>query len=174
MSHKTEDGVAKSAERATRGSVQSDVHAPATRGQSAPARDETSARTDTTRRPSDGSEGDVSGAGESRREGRDHERSDLGREAVEIAQDNPLATLLVASAIVIGGGLLVARIVREVNRSGGTERSSSTSLASGWGPKATHTISQLRDAAFGLALMKAVDSLERTFPGFREHFDSSR
>ena len=164
MSQKIEEGVSKAGGRAPRGSVKSEADVPTPRGQSASARDEAS-------------EGDRNGGVEAvpaDRGHQGHQRSDLGRDAVELAQDNPVATLLVASAIVIGGGLLVARIVHDLNRADGAERSSSSPLVSGWGPKATHTISQIRDAVFGLALMKAVDSLERTFPGFREHFDSSR
>ena len=161
MSQKIEEGVSKAGGRATRGSVKSEADVPTPRGQSASARDEAS-------------EGDLNGGVGADPAHRGHQRSDLGRDAVELAQDNPVATLLVASAIVIGGGLLVARIVHDLNRADGAERSSSSPLVSGWGPKATHTISQIRDAVFGLALMKAVDSLERTFPGFREHFDSSR
>ena len=161
MSQKSDDGKSKTGGRATRGSVKSEAHVSTPREQSESARDEAS-------------QGD--GGVEARADKRGHQgdqRSDPGRDAVELAQDNPVATLLIASAIVIGGGLLVARIVHELNRSDGAERHS-TSLVSGWGPQATHTISQIRDAVFGLALMKAVDSLERTFPGFREHFDSSR
>ena len=163
MSQKIEDGVSKAGGRATRGSGKSDSHMSTPRGQSESARDEAS-------------EGDLNGgvqADPADRGHQGHQRSDLGRDAVELAQDNPVATLLIASAIVIGGGLLVARIVHDLNRSDEADRHSSASLVSGWGPKATHTISQIRDAVFGLALMKAVDSLERTFPGFREHFDSS-
>jgi len=99
---------------------------------------------------------------------------DMGRDVMRAATTYPVASLLVLSAVVIGGSMLVAAMLQDEGRGdfGGSPRPMRlASAVSGLGPKATETLSRIRDAAFGFALDRAVDKVDGMFPGFREHYE---
>jgi hypothetical protein len=85
----------------------------------------------------------------------------------------PVASWLVLGAVVIGGGLLVAMLRDHGAEDGLGEFRGPRRLAavSGMSPKVIETVSRVRDAAFSLALAKAVDTVDEIFPGFREHYE---
>ena len=106
---------------------------------------------------------------------RENDVEDMGRDVMRAATAYPVVSLLVLSAVVIGGSMLVAAILQDDGRAE-TSRASSrpmrlASAVSGLGPKGTETLSRIRDAAFGFALDKAVDKVDGMFPGFREHYE---
>jgi hypothetical protein len=98
---------------------------------------------------------------------RDHDARQMGQDVLEVAREFPVASLTICAAVVVGGGILVGAMLRNPE-SGGAQH-----LASGLGPKATDTLSKMRDAAFSLVLAKAVATVEEMFPGFREHFENA-
>jgi len=103
---------------------------------------------------------------------RDHDGRQMARDAVGTVKEFPIASLLIAGSVVVGGGLLIARLLRNEGASDGSRAQSLFgALSEGWGPKTTETVTRLKDAVFAVALMKAVDALEDSFPGFREHFE---
>jgi hypothetical protein len=100
--------------------------------------------------------------------------ADMGRDAMRAATAHPVVSLLVLSAVVIGGSMLVAAMLREdgPTSSGGSRGLMGlTSAASGLGPRAAETLTRIRDAAFSFALDKAIDSVDELFPGFRAHYE---
>ena len=112
---------------------------------------------------------------------RDTDVRQMGKDAADAATTHPLASLLVLSAVVLGGGMVVAALVRQSGRSSfahdsnfsqeGSRTMGLTSSATGIGRKGTETLSRIRDAAFSLALAKAVEAVDDIFPGFREHYE---
>ncbi len=99
---------------------------------------------------------------------------DVGRDVMRAATAYPVASLLVLSAVVIGGSMLVAAMLQDEGRgdfTGSPRPMRLASAVSGLGPKATETLSRIRDAAFGFALDRAVDKVDGMFPGFREHYE---
>ncbi len=106
---------------------------------------------------------------------RENDVEDMGRDVMRAATAYPVASLLVLSAVVIGGSMLVAAMLqddRPRDASGESRRPMRlASAVSGLGPKGTETLSRIRDAAFGFALDKAVDKVDGMFPGFREHYE---
>ena len=100
----------------------------------------------------------------------------IGANSLDDAGDSqhPVASLLVLGAVVIGGGLLVAAMLRDHGAEDGLgEFRGPRRLAAvtGMSPKVIETVSRVRDAAFSLALAKAVDTVDEIFPGFREHYE---
>jgi len=105
---------------------------------------------------------------------RDHDARAMADDAIHTARQYPFASLFIAGAVVVGGGLLVARLMHDSSgREGPRGRSLYETMSQGWGPKTTETVTRLRDAVFSVALLKAVDALEDAVPGFREHFDKA-
>jgi hypothetical protein len=106
---------------------------------------------------------------------RDHDAEDMGRDVMRAATTYPVASLLVLSAVVIGGSMLVATMLRDnghADSSGPSRRPMRlASAVSGLGPRGTETLSRIRDAAVNFALDKAVDRVDGMFPGFREHYE---
>jgi hypothetical protein len=102
---------------------------------------------------------------------RSHDVREMAGQAAKTANELPVASLLILSAVVLGGGLLVASMVRNDDDSGG--RAYFSAASTGLGPKASATVTRIRDAAFSMALTKAIDTIEDMFPGFREHFDKA-
>ena len=103
---------------------------------------------------------------------RDHDVEDMGRDAMDAASAHPVASLLVLSAVVIGGSLLVAAMLRDDGPDSGESHRPRglASAATGLGPKGTETLTRIRDAAMSFALAKAVDAADEIWPGFREHY----
>ena len=87
----------------------------------------------------------------------------------------PLASVLIVSGLVIGGGFLVATMLRDEGADGevaGVRRPRGlSSVTSSLGPKGQETLTRIRDAAVSFAIAMAVDTAEQIFPGFREHFE---
>ena len=107
---------------------------------------------------------------------RDTDAEDMGRDVMRAATAYPVASLLVFGAVVIGGSMLVAAMLRDDGSADDEGQSPRrpmrlASAASGLGPRGTEALGRIRDAAFGFALGKAVDRLEEMFPGFREHYE---
>ena len=106
---------------------------------------------------------------------RDTEARQMGRDAMETATSHPVASLLIVSAVVIGGSFLLAAVLRneEADSQVGPRRRPMglASAASGLGPKGMETLTRIRDAAFSFALARAVDTAEELFPGFRGHYE---
>src|SRR5688572_8542347 len=105
---------------------------------------------------------------------RENDAADMGRDMMRAATAYPVASLLVLSAVVIGGSLFVAAMLqdrRSVDASGESRRPIRLAAVSGLGPRASETLGRLRDAAFGFALDKAVAKVDGMFPGFREHYE---
>ena len=106
---------------------------------------------------------------------RDTDPRQMGRDALDTATAYPVASLLVLSAVVIGGSLVIAAMLHddasESGPTGGRRPIGLASAAHGLGPKGTETLIRIRDAAFGFALAKAVETAEQLFPGFREHYE---
>jgi hypothetical protein len=106
---------------------------------------------------------------------RDHDEADMGRDVMRSATGYPVASLLVLSAVVVGGSVLVAAMLRNGGPSDGPGKSRQPmrlgSAMSGLGPKGVETLSRIRDAAFSFAFDKAIDRVEGMFPGFREHYE---
>ena len=100
---------------------------------------------------------------------------DMGRDVMRAAKTHPMASLLVMGAVVVGGSLLVAALLRDDGSEGTSGQSRRlmgfASASSGLGPKGTETLSRIRDAAFSFVLDKAVDTVDGMFPGFREHYE---
>ena len=104
----------------------------------------------------------------------DTDAEDMGRDLMHATTAHPVASLLVLGAVVIGGGILVAAMLHDDRANGSGESRGVMRLASaagGMGPRATETLSRIRDAAFSFALAKAVDTVDGMFPGFREHYE---
>lgn len=86
----------------------------------------------------------------------------------------PVVPLLVLGAVVIGGGILVAAMLRHDERDGLGEFRSPRRLSaavSGVGPRVAETLGRVRDAAISFALTKAIDTVDDIFPGFRDHYE---
>jgi ElaB/YqjD/DUF883 family membrane-anchored ribosome-binding protein len=93
-------------------------------------------------------------------------------DATDYVRNNPVTSLLVLGAVVIGGSLLVAAMLREDRPESVSGASMAlASAAHGLGPRGTETLSRIRDAAFSFALDKIVDTVEEMFPGFRQHYE---
>jgi hypothetical protein len=105
----------------------------------------------------------------------DHDAADMGRDVMRSATAHPVASLLVLSAVVVGGSMLVAAMLRNGGPADGPGKSRQPmrlgSAMSGLGPKGVETLSRFRDAAFSFAFDKAIDRVEGMFPGFREHYE---
>jgi hypothetical protein len=110
---------------------------------------------------------------------RTHDAREMAGDAANSVSQYPIASLVLIGAVVIGGGLLIATALAQgdAEETSDAETAPSNSLlavaSNGLGPKASETVTRMRDAAFSLALTKAVDSIEDMFPGFREHFDKA-
>lgn len=106
---------------------------------------------------------------------RENDVRQMGQDAADTARANPLTSLFVLSAVVVGGGIVVAALVRNSGRPGFSQETPRvvglSSSATGIGRKGTETLSRIRDAAFSLALSKAVQAVDDIFPGFREHYE---
>jgi hypothetical protein len=106
---------------------------------------------------------------------RDHDAGEMGRDAMSAATAHPVASVLVLSAVVIGGSWLVAAFLRDDGFADQSEqpgrRMRLASAVSGLGPKGAETLSRIRNAAMSFAFAKAVDGIDGMFPGFREHYD---
>ena len=103
---------------------------------------------------------------------------DMGRNVIDADATHPVASLLVLSAILIGGAILVAAMLPDEGADAATDASRTSprpmrlaSAMSGLGPRGTETLNRIRDAAFSFAFDKAVDRLDGMFPGFREHYE---
>ncbi|HEY9462356.1 MAG TPA: hypothetical protein VIR54_04665 [Vicinamibacterales bacterium] len=96
---------------------------------------------------------------------------------VDDAADHPfpLTSVLVLGAVVIGGGILVASMLRDDARKEGLGEfhrpSRLASAVTGMGPRVTEALSRVRDAAISFALTKAIDTVDDMFPGFRDHYE---
>ena len=105
---------------------------------------------------------------------REHDARAMADDAIHTARQYPLASLFIAGAVVVGGGLVVARLLHSNSGPEGPRgQSLYETMSQGWGPKTTETVTRLRDAVFSVALFKAVVALEDALPGFREHFDKA-
>lgn len=108
---------------------------------------------------------------------RKNDAGDMAEDALDTVREHPIPSLLVLGAVVVGGGLLIASLLAEgdgdADNADGT-KSLLSAAANGLGPKANATIIRMRDAAFNMALTKAVDAVEEMFPGFREHFEKAQ
>ena len=106
---------------------------------------------------------------------RDTDARQMGRDAMDAATAHPVASLLLLSAVVIGGSFVVAALLKDGGPEGkapdGRRPMGLASAAHGLGPKGTETLMRIRDAAFGFALARAVDTAEQLFPGFRDHYE---
>jgi hypothetical protein len=105
---------------------------------------------------------------------RENDAEDMGRDVMRAATAHPVASLLVLCAVVVGGSMLVAAMLQDdspADASGESRRPIRLAAASGLGPRASETLGRIRDAAFGFALDKAVDTVDGMFPGFREHYE---
>lgn len=90
-----------------------------------------------------------------------------GRDAMRVVRENPMASLFIFGAIVVGGGLLLHTLNQHSRANGGAP-----GLSAGvFGPKTGETLVRLREAAIGFALAKVVESIDSNFPGFRDHFE---
>jgi hypothetical protein len=107
--------------------------------------------------------------------GRDEDAADIGRDVMRSATAYPVASLLVLSAVLVGGGMLVASMLRNGGPSDAPGKSRQAmrlgSAMSGLGPRGVETLSRIRDAAFSFAFDKAIDKVDGMFPGFREHYE---
>jgi hypothetical protein len=87
----------------------------------------------------------------------------------------PVAPLLVLGAVVIGGGILVAAMLRHDGPEDGLGEfrrpKRLSAVVSGVGPRVAETLSRVRDAAISFALTKAIDTVDDMFPGFRDHYE---
>jgi hypothetical protein len=87
----------------------------------------------------------------------------------------PVASLLALGAVVAGGSMLVAAMLRNGQPSNAPGQSRQpmrlASAMSGLGPKGIETLSRIRDAAFSFAFDKAIDGVDGMFPGFRQHYE---
>ena len=101
--------------------------------------------------------------------------ADLGRELMGVAKAYPVVSLIVMGTVVVGGSLLVSRILQHGepdDASGQSHRVMSlASASSGLGSKGAETLGRIRDAVFSFVFAKAVDTVEDLFPGFREHYE---
>ena len=106
---------------------------------------------------------------------REHDVEDMGQDVMRAAKAHPIASLLVMGAVVVGGSMLIAAMLRDDGSSGTSGRSRRVmglaSASSGLGPKGTEALSRIRDAAFSFVFDKAVDTVNEMFPGFREHYE---
>jgi len=106
---------------------------------------------------------------------RDTDARQMGRDAMDTATSHPVASLLIVSAVVIGGSFLLAAVLRneEADSQVGARRKAMglASAANGLGPKGIETLTKIRDAAFSFAMARAVDTAEQLFPGFRAHYE---
>lgn len=91
----------------------------------------------------------------------------------QVEHSYPLGSLLVLGAVVIGGGMLAAAMLRDDDPMGlGTRRPMGLArAASSVSPRVTETLGRIRDAAFSFAIAKAIDTVDDLLPGFREHYE---
>lgn len=108
---------------------------------------------------------------------RSYDVEDMERDAADAVREHAIGTLLVLGVVVVGGAILVAKVLdneRPESQAEDEPRSMGLkSAASGLGPKGTETLTRIRDAAFSFVLAKAVEAADQAFPGFREHFDKA-
>lgn len=106
---------------------------------------------------------------------RENDVEDMGRDAMRAATAHPMASLLVLSAVVLGGSMIVAALLQPDRHDDGSGQSRGpmrlASAVNGLGPRGTETLNRIRDAAFSFLLAKAVDTVDGMFPGFREHYE---
>jgi hypothetical protein len=106
---------------------------------------------------------------------REHDVEDMGQDVMRAAKAHPIASLLVMGAVVVGGGMLIAAMLKDDGSAGASGQSRRVlglaSASSGLGPKGTEALSRIRDAAFSFVFDKAVDTVNELFPGFREHYE---
>jgi len=107
---------------------------------------------------------------------RDTDPAQMGRDAMHAARAYPVVTLLALSAVVIGGSMVVAAMLKDTDSAhraegAGRRPRGLASVASGLGPEGVQTLTRVRDAAVKFVLTKAVDTVDEMFPGFRTHYD---
>ena len=87
---------------------------------------------------------------------RKHDAGEMADDAMDTFRAYPVASLLVIGAAVVGGGILIASLLAQGDgeaKGGNAEPSGLFAAASnGLGPKASETVTRMRDAAFALAL----------------------
>ena len=102
------------------------------------------------------------------------DRSGTRAELVGTAQTSPMVSLLVMGAVVVGGSMLIAAMLKDdgVPGAGGSRGLMRLgSASSGLGPKGIETLTRIRDAVFSFVFDKAVATANEMFPGFREHYE---
>jgi hypothetical protein len=107
---------------------------------------------------------------------REHDASVMTSDAWKIARDYPVPAALIVSGLIIGGSVLAVHLLRQEGRSSDDStgvRSLYTAASNRLGPQTSQTMTRLRDAMLGMALMKFVETIDGRFPGFREHFDKA-
>jgi hypothetical protein len=117
---------------------------------------------------------DRSGTRPSAAVGREHESGEMGRDLVRAAQTSPMVSLLVMGAVVVGGSMLIAAMLKDDGPAGAGESRGLLRLGSasnGLGPKGIETLTRIRDAVFSFVFDKAVATADQMFPGFREHYE---
>jgi hypothetical protein len=105
----------------------------------------------------------------------DTDPTDVALDETRVATAHPMASLLVLSAVVIGGGMLIAALLQDdqpADKSWESQRPRRlASAVNGLGPKGIETLSRMRDAALSFAFDRAIDKVDAIFPGFREHYE---
>lgn len=106
---------------------------------------------------------------------------DSPRRAAAAEGVHPAITFLVLGTFAVGGGLLVASMMRTTRRAPGHQVARGAdgsprcaALARAIGPKGTENLMHMRDALLSFALVKTAEKLNELFPGFHEHFESAR
>jgi len=96
---------------------------------------------------------------------------EMADDAGTLVSDHPVASLLILGAA-IGGGLILASVIGgEHESSASSEHRAHSASSTPWGPRTAAVVAQFRDALFGLAVAKAVQSVDELFPGFKEHYE---
>ena len=101
---------------------------------------------------------------------RDHEWSEMREDAWTIARRYPIPTALIATGLVIGGGVIATNLMRSQRTDGAPSRGN---FVLGLSPQTNQTVIRMRDAMLSLLMAKVVDVIEGRLPGFREHFDKA-
>lgn len=104
---------------------------------------------------------------------RQNNAREMGLDAMNVARQYPVTSIIAFGALVVGGSMLVAAMLDEDQTSGSSSGSPLrlSSAVSSLGPKGSETVTRIRDAAVQFALDKIVEAADELWPGFKQKYE---